>query len=88
MQPTLIIFIVLYNLPPVRADIGSDFNYNSRLTPGEEIIENYVDFCLLIADTVFVVSFYRTCMRCFSNLHTENGHLASYWGKEQTTRNN
>jgi hypothetical protein len=58
------------------------------LTPGEEIIENYVDFCLLIADTGFVVSFDRIGMRCLSNSPTENSHLASYWGKEHTTMNN
>ena len=62
--------------------------YNTCLTPGEEIIENYVDFYLLISDTGFVVSFDRICMRCLSNLPTENSHLASYWGKGQTIRNN
>jgi hypothetical protein len=88
MQSTLIIFVVLYNLPPVRADVGSDFSYNTWLTPGKEIIENYVDFCILIADTGFMVLFYRTCMRYLSNLPAENSHLASYWDKEQTTRDN
>lgn len=84
MQSTLIIFIVLYNLPPVRADIWSDFNCHTFLTLGEEIVENYVDFCLLIADIGFVVSFDRTCMRCPSKLPTKNSHLPSYWGKSRS----
>jgi hypothetical protein len=58
------------------------------LTPGEEIVKNYVDFCLFIADNVHVVPFDRTGMRCLSNLPTENSHLASHWGKGQITRDN
>jgi len=40
-----------------------------------------VDFCLLIADTGFVVSFDLTFTRCLSNLPTENSHLSSNWGE-------